>query len=153
MWKKLGSLLNTNMKSRNISISKLIVNSKEITKDKDMTNAFNAHFTTIGKISKTELYHHKIILLRLLNHVRTSVRCFVKGWPTQCFKACSHDPIFIRHCFSSYKCWFTSVTSLNLSRDQIRKSDRVNWPLVWLLLSQLSLFSYSKAINFARACN
>ena len=25
--------------------------------------------------------------------------------------------------------------------------------LVWLLLSLLSLFSYSKALNFARTCN
>ena len=25
--------------------------------------------------------------------------------------------------------------------------------LVWLLLSQLSLFSYLKELNFARACN
>ena len=49
MWKELGNLLNTKKKSKGNSISKLIINNQEITKDKDIANALNDHFTKIGK--------------------------------------------------------------------------------------------------------
>ena len=46
MWKELGNLLNTKKKSKGSSIS---INNQEITKDKDIENALNDHFTKIGK--------------------------------------------------------------------------------------------------------
>ena len=52
MWKELSSLLYTNRKNKNNSsnsISKLIVNKKELTNNKEIANALNKHFTTIGK--------------------------------------------------------------------------------------------------------
>ena len=49
MWKELGNLLNTKKKNKGSSISKIIINSKEITDDKDIANALNDHFTKIGK--------------------------------------------------------------------------------------------------------
>ena len=49
MWKELGNLLNTKKKSKGNSISKLSINNQEITKDKDIANALNDHFTKIGK--------------------------------------------------------------------------------------------------------
>ena len=49
MWKELGNLLNTNKKIKGNSISKLSINNQEITKDKDIANALNNHFTKIGK--------------------------------------------------------------------------------------------------------
>ena len=48
MWKELGNLLNANKKKTSNSISKLIINNKEL-KNKDIANALNEHFTTIGK--------------------------------------------------------------------------------------------------------
>ena len=52
MWKELSNLLHTNRKNKsnsNNSISKLIVNKKELTNNKEIANALNKHFTTIGK--------------------------------------------------------------------------------------------------------
>ena len=49
MWKELGNLLNTKEKNKGSSISKIIINNKEITDDKDIANALNDHFTKIGK--------------------------------------------------------------------------------------------------------
>ena len=43
------NLLNTENKSKGNSISKLSINNQEITKDKDIANASNNHFTKIGK--------------------------------------------------------------------------------------------------------
>ena len=45
MWKEVGNLLNTKKKSKRNSISILIMNNQEITKDKDIANAI----TKIGK--------------------------------------------------------------------------------------------------------
>ena len=49
MWKKLGNLLNTKKKNKGSSISKIIINNKEITDDKDIADTLNDHFTKIGK--------------------------------------------------------------------------------------------------------
>ena len=49
MWTELGNLLNTKKKSKGNSISKLSINNQEITKDKDIANALNNHFTKLGK--------------------------------------------------------------------------------------------------------
>ena len=49
MWKELDNLLNTKKKSKGNSISKLSINNQEITRDKDIANALNSHFTKIGK--------------------------------------------------------------------------------------------------------
>ena len=50
MWKELSNLLNTKKKSKGNSISKLtIYKNQEITKDKDIANALNDHFTKLGK--------------------------------------------------------------------------------------------------------
>ena len=49
MWKELGNLLNANKKKTSNSISKLIINNKELKNNKDIANALNEHFTTIGK--------------------------------------------------------------------------------------------------------
>ena len=49
MWKELGNLLNTKKKRKGNSISKVSINNQEITKDKDIANALNNHFTKIGK--------------------------------------------------------------------------------------------------------
>ena len=49
MWKELGNLLNSNKTKNNNSISKLIINNEELTNNKDIANALNTHFTTIGK--------------------------------------------------------------------------------------------------------
>ena len=49
MWKELGNLLNTNKKKKSNSISKLIINNKELKNNKDIANALNKHFTAIGK--------------------------------------------------------------------------------------------------------
>ena len=49
MWKELGNLLKSNRTNKNISVSKLIINNKELTNNKDIASALNTHFTTIGK--------------------------------------------------------------------------------------------------------
>ena len=49
MWKELCNLLNSNRTNKINSISKLIINNKELTNNKDIANALNTHFTTIGK--------------------------------------------------------------------------------------------------------
>ena len=49
MCKELHNLLNTKKKNKGNSITKLIMNNQEITKDKDIANALNEHFTKIGK--------------------------------------------------------------------------------------------------------
>ena len=49
MWKELGDLLSTTKRKKGNPISKLIVNNVEITKDKDIANTLNEHFTNIGK--------------------------------------------------------------------------------------------------------
>ena len=49
MWKELGNLLDANKKKTSNSISKLIINNKELKNNKDIANALNEHFTTIGK--------------------------------------------------------------------------------------------------------
>ena len=49
MWKELGNLLNANKKKTSNSISKLIINNKELKNNKDIANALNEHFTAIGK--------------------------------------------------------------------------------------------------------
>ena len=49
MWKELHNLLNTKKKNKGNSITKLIMNNQEVTKDKDIANALNEHFTKIGK--------------------------------------------------------------------------------------------------------
>ena len=49
MWKELVNLLSTNKRKNGNSISKLIVNNVEITKDKDIANTSNEHFTNIGQ--------------------------------------------------------------------------------------------------------
>ena len=55
MWKELGNLLNTKKKTKGNSISKLFINNQEITKDKDIANALNDHFTKIGKSLADEM--------------------------------------------------------------------------------------------------
>ena len=52
MWKELGNLLNTKKKTMGSSISKIIINNKEITDDKDIANALNDHFTKIWQESR-----------------------------------------------------------------------------------------------------
>ena len=49
MWKELGNLLNSSRTNKSYSVSKLIINNKELTNHKDIANASNTHFTTIGK--------------------------------------------------------------------------------------------------------
>ena len=49
MWKELGNLLNSSRTNKINSVSKLIINNKELTNNKDIANASNTHFTTIGK--------------------------------------------------------------------------------------------------------
>ena len=49
MWKELDNLLSTTKRKKRNPISKLIVNNVEITKDKDIANTLNKHFTNIGK--------------------------------------------------------------------------------------------------------
>ena len=49
MWKELGNLSNSNKTKNNNSISNLIINNEELTNNKDIANALNTHFTTIGK--------------------------------------------------------------------------------------------------------
>ena len=49
MWKELGNLLNSSRTNKINSLSKLIINNKELTNNKDIANALNTHFTTIGK--------------------------------------------------------------------------------------------------------
>ena len=49
MWKELHNLLNTKKKNKGNSVTKLIMNNQERTKDKDVSNALNEHFTKIGK--------------------------------------------------------------------------------------------------------
>ena len=49
MWRELGNLLNTNKKKSNNSISRIIVDNKILSNDKDIANALNKHFTQIGK--------------------------------------------------------------------------------------------------------
>ena len=51
MWKELGNLLSTTKRQKRNPIGKLIVNNVEITKDKDIANTLNKHFTNIGKKS------------------------------------------------------------------------------------------------------
>ena len=43
MWKELHSLLSTKKKNKGNSITKLIMNNQEITKDKDIANALDEH--------------------------------------------------------------------------------------------------------------
>ena len=49
MWRELGNLLNTNKKKSNDSISRIIIDNKILSNDKDIANALNKHFTQIGK--------------------------------------------------------------------------------------------------------
>ena len=49
MWKELGNLFNSNGMNKDNSISKLIINTKELTNNKDIANTLNTYFTTIGK--------------------------------------------------------------------------------------------------------
>ena len=49
MWKEQGDLLRTTKRKQGNPISKLMVNNVEITKDKDIANTLNKHFTNIGK--------------------------------------------------------------------------------------------------------
>ena len=49
MWKELGNYLSTTKRKKGNPISKLIVNNVEITKDKNIANTLNKHFTIIGK--------------------------------------------------------------------------------------------------------
>ena len=49
MWKELGNLLNTKRKNNGNLINKLIINNKQLNNDKDIANALNTHFATIGK--------------------------------------------------------------------------------------------------------
>ena len=49
MWRELGNLLNTNRSTNNNSISKIIVDNKILSNDKDIANALNIRFTQIGK--------------------------------------------------------------------------------------------------------
>ena len=42
-------MLNTKKKNKGSSVSKIIINNKEITDDKDIANALNDHFTKTGK--------------------------------------------------------------------------------------------------------
>ena len=49
MRKELSNLLHANRRNKSYSVSKLIVNKKELTNNKEIANALNKHFTTIGK--------------------------------------------------------------------------------------------------------
>ena len=49
MRKELHNLLNTKKKNKGNSITKLIMSNQEITKDEDIANALDEHFTNIGK--------------------------------------------------------------------------------------------------------
>ena len=46
---RISNLLNSNRTNKNNSISKLIINNKELTNNKDIANALNTHFVTIGE--------------------------------------------------------------------------------------------------------
>ena len=55
MWKEPVNLLNTKKKSKGNSISKLIINNQEITKDKDIANALR---TTVPFVTADlEIFH------------------------------------------------------------------------------------------------
>ena len=47
--RELGNLLNTSKKKSNNSVSRIIIDNKILTNDKDIANALNTHFTQIGK--------------------------------------------------------------------------------------------------------
>ena len=49
IWKELCNLLNSSRTNKINSVSKLIINNKELTNIKDIANALNTHFTTTGK--------------------------------------------------------------------------------------------------------
>ena len=49
MWKELGNLLNTKRKNNGNLINKLIIDNKQLNSNKDIANALNTHFATIGK--------------------------------------------------------------------------------------------------------
>ena len=49
IWKELCNLLNSSRTNKINSVSKLIINNKELTNINDIANALNTHFTTIGK--------------------------------------------------------------------------------------------------------
>ena len=51
MCKEVGNLLNTEKKNVGSSISKIIINNKEITNNKDIAKALNEHFTKMARIS------------------------------------------------------------------------------------------------------
>ena len=51
MWKELGNLLNTKKKNREVQLSKIIINNKEIAYDKDIANALNDHSQKLAIIS------------------------------------------------------------------------------------------------------
>ena len=65
---------------------------------------------------------------------KCSVRCSI------CFKAGSHDPTFSLALYQVIKMLIrASVTSLNLSKNRIRKWDRVNQPLQFLFTRAIIL--------------
>ena len=49
MWRELGTLLNTNKMKSNNSISRIVVDNKVLSNDKDIADALNKHFTQICK--------------------------------------------------------------------------------------------------------
>ena len=53
MWKELGNLLNASKKKTSNLIRKLIINNK------DIANALNEHFRTIGKNLTAKFLYHK----------------------------------------------------------------------------------------------
>ena len=66
MWKELGNLLNTQKKNKGRSISKIIINSKQKTDDKDIANALNDHFTKLARISLIKWDQKGIIHLKTI---------------------------------------------------------------------------------------
>ena len=59
MWTELCNLFSSSKRKEGNPISKLIVNNMEITKDKDIANTLNKHFTNIGKNLAKKSYIHK----------------------------------------------------------------------------------------------
>ena len=66
MWKELGDLLSTTKRKKGNPISKLIVNNVEITKDKDIANTLNKHFTILEKILPRKSYLNKTLHSKLI---------------------------------------------------------------------------------------
>jgi hypothetical protein len=55
LWGIFGSVINPHKMKRKNKINKLIVNNKTVNSDKDMADAFNDHFTSVGERLANEI--------------------------------------------------------------------------------------------------